>query len=351
MSLIAALVLGLVLINIIRSSFLTASGIQLELSAIYLESITYIAGIILVALTVFFFMLVIFRRRTLNANIRRNKKIFRKVSVVVQLIISIVFAFCTLVILKQMYYLHGTDLGFSFKNRGSVLVFFDQINVLNDKMQQIPEIKETVTGYFPLLWKYRTSSWSVSNWDDKHGDAEHVNINGTEISEEYAKFYEFELIEGEFLRNDDDEKYVLINETAAKAFGWHKSTGKSFDNIYVIKGVMKNIYNFSPTIAVKPFFYHKKNSSGDPFILFKYEEGSWKTCMEYLTLLAIGALIAFSIGYTVMKRWLEQYVIQIEISAWIYLSILLALIIIIVMCVGGRVYKTSRENSVNAINR
>jgi ABC-type antimicrobial peptide transport system permease subunit len=306
-------------------------------------------------------------------------------------------------------------------------------------MKQIPEIKETIKGYPPLLWMYRTSSGPVYDWDDKHGGAEHIYIDGREISEEYAKFYEFELIEGEFLRDDDDEKYVLINETAAKAFGWNKSAGKSFDNIYVVKGVVKNIYNFSPTIAVKPFFYNKKESSFDTFIMFKYDEGSWKTCVkkikkiiekefpntlyefrndeeeydkylksentllailtvvslvclivcvfgfvsmvsltceerrkeiairkingatikdildiffkEYLTLLAIGALIAFSIGYTVMKRWLEQYVIQTEISAWIYLSILLALIIIIVMCVGGRVYKTSRENPVNAINR
>jgi hypothetical protein len=50
-----------------------------------------------------------------------------------------------------------------------------------------------------------------------------------------------------------------------------------------------------------------------------------------------------------MKRWLESYVVQTEISAWIYLSILLALIMAIVMCVGGKVYATSRENPINAI--
>jgi hypothetical protein len=44
-----------------------------------------------------------------------------------------------------------------------------------------------------------------------------------------------------------------------------------------------------------------------------------------------------------------RYVVQTEISAWIYLSILLALIMAIVMCVGGKVYATSRENPVNAI--
>jgi hypothetical protein len=52
-----------------------------------------------------------------------------------------------------------------------------------------------------------------------------------------------------------------------------------------------------------------------------------------------------------MKRWLEQYVVQTEMSAWVYLSILLALIMTIVLCVGGRVYKTSRENPIEAITR
>jgi ABC-type antimicrobial peptide transport system permease subunit len=70
---------------------------------------------------------------------------------------------------------------------------------------------------------------------------------------------------------------------------------------------------------------------------------------EYLTLLAVGALIAFPVGYIIMKRWLESYVLHTEMSAWIYLSILLALIMAIVMCVGGKVYATSRENPINAI--
>jgi ABC-type antimicrobial peptide transport system permease subunit len=70
---------------------------------------------------------------------------------------------------------------------------------------------------------------------------------------------------------------------------------------------------------------------------------------EYLTLLAVGAVIAFPVGYYIMKQWIEQYVHQTEISAWIYAAILLALILAIVLCVGGKVYKTSRENPVIAI--
>jgi ABC-type antimicrobial peptide transport system permease subunit len=70
---------------------------------------------------------------------------------------------------------------------------------------------------------------------------------------------------------------------------------------------------------------------------------------EYLTLLVVGALIAFPIGYLTMKRWLESYVIQTEISAWIYAVILLALIIAIILFVGGKVLKTSHTNPAEAV--
>ncbi|MDR1339190.1 MAG: ABC transporter permease, partial [Prevotellaceae bacterium] len=285
MSLIAALILGLVLIIILHSSFLRVSGVRLELSAISFESVIYIAGIIAVSLTVFFLTLALFRRSTLNASIHSNKKILRRTSTVVQLIISIVFAFCTLIILKQMYYLHNiADLGFSFKNSGVIEINIksEEMTVLNDKIKQIPEIKEALSGYSPLLPLSWFSAASIDHWEDKHKDAKEVTVIESKISEEYMKFYGLELIEGESLKDNDDEKYVLINESAAKAFGWYKSAGKSFgyNNMYMVKGVIKNAYNLSPTVTPYPILYTSTRQNLRQYIMFKYNEGSWKTCME-----------------------------------------------------------------------
>jgi heme/copper-type cytochrome/quinol oxidase subunit 2 len=260
-SLIVALIFGLILINIANSSFRTVSEVKLELSEIYLESIVYIATIIVIALAIFLLTLVIFRRRTLNTNIRSNKKMFRKMSIVVQLIISIVFAFCTVIILKQMSYLHNTDLGFAFKNRGSVYVphmwgNWGQIKVLNDKIKQIPEIEETIIGYPPLLPVRERANCAIYDWDDKPEGAEDLRIDEVVISEQYAKYYELELIEGNFLNDNDGKNTVLLNESAAKVFGWHKVTGKSFSTKRTVKGVIKNIYNLSPTIAARAIFLY-----------------------------------------------------------------------------------------------
>jgi len=70
---------------------------------------------------------------------------------------------------------------------------------------------------------------------------------------------------------------------------------------------------------------------------------------EFAALLVLGALVAFSFGYYIMKRWLEQYNLQTTIPLWLYVAILLALVLIIVLCVGWQVYKTSRENPAEVI--
>jgi hypothetical protein len=452
MSLLVACLLGIELIRIVISPFCAVSGIKSGLPAIYLELIVYIVAIVVTALITFVLTLVIFNRRTLNSNMRGNKKVFRKMSIAVQLTVSIAFVFCTAVILKQMYHLHNTGLGFTFKNRASIFIpktKFEQIKVLNDKIKQIPEIEETISGYQPMLPIKARQSFRIYSWDGKQEDAENIDIENIAVSEQYLKFHEFELVEGEFLKDNDDRKYVLINESAAKIFGWDKATGKSMGR-NVIKGVIKNTYNMSPTIAAKPLFYSFPivfGNRNDPFyshpaerpcISLKYNEGAWKICRdkirkiiaedfpnivpeisaaedeydkllksekalliiltvvslvcvivcvfgfvsmvsltceerrkeiairkingatikdildiffkEHLTLLVVGSIIAFPAGYVVMKRWLEQYVVQTEISAWIYLAILLALFMAIVLCVGGRVYQTSRENPIKAIN-
>jgi ABC-type antimicrobial peptide transport system permease subunit len=70
---------------------------------------------------------------------------------------------------------------------------------------------------------------------------------------------------------------------------------------------------------------------------------------EYFLLLFIGAAIAFTVGYHIMQRWLEHYVIRTSIPAWIYLSIVFVMALIIVLCVGWRVWKTSRENPADVL--
>ena len=101
----------------------------------------------------------------------------RKISVVVQLVIGIGFAFCTIIILKQMYFLHHTgELGFSFKNRGSVIVEVGE--GFADRLKQIPEITEVVDArrLSNLLPQTSRRSLEFSSWDDKLFDADNISV-------------------------------------------------------------------------------------------------------------------------------------------------------------------------------
>ncbi len=70
---------------------------------------------------------------------------------------------------------------------------------------------------------------------------------------------------------------------------------------------------------------------------------------EYLLLLIIASVIAFPIGYALMKQWLQSYVKQTSIDAWIYLVIFAGIAFIIAICIGWRVWQAARQNPAEVI--
>ena len=71
---------------------------------------------------------------------------------------------------------------------------------------------------------------------------------------------------------------------------------------------------------------------------------------EYFLLLLVGAAIAFPPGFFIMQSWLEKYIKQTSIPAWLFLSILVVMALVIVLCVGWRVYKAGVENPAKVVN-
>ncbi len=70
---------------------------------------------------------------------------------------------------------------------------------------------------------------------------------------------------------------------------------------------------------------------------------------EYTLLLLIASTIAFSVGYVLMKRWLESYVEQTAISWWVYASIFAGIAGVVVFSIGSRVWKAARQNPAEVI--
>jgi succinate dehydrogenase hydrophobic anchor subunit len=70
---------------------------------------------------------------------------------------------------------------------------------------------------------------------------------------------------------------------------------------------------------------------------------------EYLVLLSISALVAFPAGYIIMKSWMEGYVKQTSMDAWLYILIFLIVFVVIVISIVSMVWKAANQNPAEVV--
>ena len=439
-SLLLSLLFGIFFLQLICPFFKKISGIPLASSGIFFEIIVYTGFIVLIAFILFGILLFVFQRQTLTVSLRKKENIFRNFLVVFQLIISVVFIFCTVIIIKQIYFIRHADIGFEYKNTAALSIGEVAIEDIESRIKEIPEITEYIIHTTPLIPMVSWGEFSISEWEEQENTTkEKVILQIIDVSDEFLNFYQMKFVTGEAVKEKEKENCILINEAAAKEFGWKNPVGKSlmgfYNRIFTIKGVIKDIYPKSAKQQPKPimFIYPADNSKYNYFNI-RYKKDTWEkvrtkletmikteypdknynlfqteerynqmlqfsqeeelikiltfyslvcvivsvfgffslvslTCEErrkeiairkvnggtlqniislffnkYFLLLVIGGVIAFPFGYYIMNSWLQGYGQQTAMSWWIYLLILFGLAMVIILSVGWRVYKTSREN-------
>ena len=70
---------------------------------------------------------------------------------------------------------------------------------------------------------------------------------------------------------------------------------------------------------------------------------------EYLILLALAAIVAFPAGFLIMKHWLESYVKQTSMDAWLYVAIFLAVFVVIVFSIFSTVWRAANRNPAEVV--
>ena len=70
---------------------------------------------------------------------------------------------------------------------------------------------------------------------------------------------------------------------------------------------------------------------------------------EYMPIIILSAIAAFSIGTVIMYRWLSVYVRQTPITIWVYLSVFVCMLIIIAVTVFGNIRRAMTENPADVI--
>lgn len=434
-------VLGMAFVETALPAFRKLSGIS---GNIYGESLLYFAGILLLSLL----LLVPFAIRRSSTRNTGNKYALRKLSITFQLMIGILVTFCIIVMMKQIYYLTNTDLGWERKDIASINLLYpdNDFEAIADKIKQFSCTREVVSGHCCLLPQSSGFSQTFTNWDGKEDAVKSIDMRCLWNCEKTVSFYNLKLLAGEMVKSTETNK-IMINESAVKALGMSDPIGKKLyqqTQASTIVGIIKDFHITAPTEPVQPYVLVARDilkgmgfSIGKGQILIKFHDGKWKelknridsmftyeypevryrlynteeeyagylksedalikllsfvamVCVliaafgifslitlsceqrrkeiavrkvngatirdilimfvkEYMLLLVIAGVIAFPVGYVLMKRWLENYVEQTVISAWIYFAIFGGIMIVIFACIGWRVWQAARQNPAEVI--
>ena len=449
-----ALIGGLLLVEMSMSQFLNFT--QIETSSYYGEILVYLLAVIILSFLFALMPLSYFRRRTLQETIKggvatARPYLFRRIGIIVQLIVSLVFIFCTVVIMKQLCFLKNTDLGMERHRVANVALWNGDINQWVEKIKALPMVTETLPPvYFPIIPVGPMMYVEITNWDGLPKVTEKTLLVGImPAKEEFFKFYDLKLLEGEFISEKSLQNEVVVDESTCLKFGWKHALGKTFGNningrqdiAYKVVGVVKNFSYRSPTSKPGLIAFQRPEAQeyllNRASILFKFKEGTWNECREaieklhkeefpnaylrlfseeeeygkylrsedalmkllsfvslvcvlisvfgifslvtlsceqrqkeiairkvngaqirhilqmffreYFLLLIIAAVIAFPMGYVVMRQWIETYVRQTAINGWVYVGIFVVVAVIILLCIIWRIWKAARQNPAEVI--
>lgn len=291
-TLLFALFTGLILIELILPTFKELSEIKLDNIDIYLAAIKYAAVVAILSFLFSLYPIYYFRKKTLNAILKgsaggKNNNIFQKISMITQLVISIGFIFCAVILMKQIHYLNQADFGLARTNRASIHVYHPSVDGLKEEMAKIPFITEIFPGKISAIFpRYGRSFMSATEWEGRQDSTASVSFEMFDCTQAYFKFYEFQLIEGQ-IPADGNSEHILINQTGIKELNINNPVGKTikrWNGQFVIAGVIQDFYIAPPTIPCKPciMIFKKNTEFNDNSILFKYQEGSWSECKQRL---------------------------------------------------------------------
>ncbi|MCP4728088.1 MAG: FtsX-like permease family protein, partial [bacterium] len=155
-------------------------------------------------------------------------KNFRQGLTIFQFVVTILLIICTLVISGQLEYIRSKDLGVKSKY---ILYckpsneIWAHIDVLREKLQQNPEITGIAASSGQQGLGYNMGAITTIN------DIEH-SIRLLSVDPYYAETVGIDILKGRNFSNEletDKYKAIIINETAAKEFGYEDPVGKELE--------------------------------------------------------------------------------------------------------------------------
>ncbi len=183
----------------------------------------------------------------------------KKVLVTAQFSISVFILIVAFIIYRQTQYMLTKDLGFNSKTILYSNIVTDKkgsFEPLRQRLLEHNEIKDAcVSDYIPFI---------LPGGDDLHWEGadpdEKVFVRYSNVSYDFVPTFELKMAQGRNFSKDypSDRNSCLINETAARVFGWNDPLGKRIrtsSKDYDVIGVIKDYTVFSVFNPIEPHLY------------------------------------------------------------------------------------------------
>jgi putative ABC transport system permease protein len=230
----------------------------------------------------------LFRKRFIPVG--KSKISLKKSLVVFQYTISIILITITVLMTKQIRYTQNMDIGFEKSNLlFTKLISSNQgvtLNQVKNDLRSNPQILSvSASRGFPIN-SSRYTNIEMTNWEGGPSD-EVIEVISLWISYDFINTLELEIKKGRGFSGAypaDTINSCIINETAAKRFGWDDPIGKYIDDrsLQVI-GMIKDMHFHDMYNKIKPLVLILKNDNteitGPVYFAFRIDPESEKSTM------------------------------------------------------------------------
>jgi putative ABC transport system permease protein len=225
----------------------------------------------------------------------KKKTRFRSTMVIGQFIISIILLSSTLILNKQMHYIQNKDLGYEKENLICIWnnnLSWNKVNNLKDDLLKNPMIKSAaISSYLPIpsnnsntiLFKDGIKTTTLASYRLSYVDYDYIETLGINVIKGRGFSEEF----------PTDSTAVVINQAAARSFGWNDPIGKIVGKTngeevkkYTVIGVVKD-FNYesvhNPIMSMVCFLDYSTGaltvqleSGTDIYSSIKFIESKWE---------------------------------------------------------------------------
>ena len=191
----------------------------------------------------------------------RFASIPRKVLVVTQFTVSVALIIGTIIIYQQIQYAKNRPIGYARNGLINIALekeIKDHYETVRTELKNSGAIEEMGASNSPLTQVWNTNGGF--DWEGKDPNLA-VDFPTNRVSYEFGKTVNWKIKEGRDFSREfaTDSAAFVINESAAKFFGFENPVGKVVkweDQPFTIIGIVNDIMQESPFYPVRPTLYH-----------------------------------------------------------------------------------------------